>query len=336
MAEPTATTAPANGAPAGAPPTPSPAPAAAPSPAPVASPPKPAAAAPPAPAAGTPPATSAPAPADRPPPANEGVPWPKWREAISANKRLKEQVDTLTERITKEYEPVKAKMAELEQQLQQAGSLREQHELLMWALDNHPDLRDALYQRLGTTPPPATARPGLARPPARPAAPAPGTSLDPEVRKLIDENRQLMAQMREQGETQARATAQAQFNATVGGIVDRFLVERKYDGTAELYPQHTLRQDVLDFLASEGERLEGGGTIEDVPVLLNRWYARTEAMRGLWLKDYIPGKAADGAVPASIPGGGAPVEIKDKPLPLSDPNFRAQIKALMRQGAGAA
>ncbi len=258
------------------------------------------------------------------------MPYPKFREVIAERNRLKAEMDALSKRVTDEYEPLKAKLTPLEQQVAELSRSREEFETLMWALERNPAIRDELYRSLGTTPPPGTEparRPAL-RPPGR-TEPA-TAALPPDVQKTLDESKALITEMRANSARELQQANQARFDAHVNTIIDHFLSERKYDGSLELYPGTTLRDDVLGFLRQNAEHLDGGGTLEDVPPLLNRWYARNEALRAFWLKDYLPAKASDKTLPAALPGGQPPLEISDKPLAISQPGFKDQVKEAMR------
>jgi hypothetical protein len=261
------------------------------------------------------------------------VPWPKHREVLASHRRLEAELARERERISKEYEPLGGKLKTLETQIAEMSRTKEEFDTLMWALDRHPELRDQLYRALGTeAPPPGTRQPTGGRATAVPPTPN-IAQLPPELLSKIEENNRAIAEMRTQTRAAQLDAEQAHFDKQVEDTTGRFMGERGFDLTLELYPGYTLKDDVMDFLTTMGARI-GGGTMDDVVPLLNRYYARQEAMRQFWLKGYTPGKVSDANLPAALPGGAPPLEIADKPLAISDPRINRQVADALRASLG--
>ena len=293
----------------------------------------------PAPEAGPGAGASSPEP---PPPelrlAPEDVPYPKFREIEMERTRYKREAEQLRQ----QYEPLAARVPTLEQQItdttrryEEARSAQEDLDHLLGIVQSDPDLKRQVFEALNSGRPMPSAR---SAPPPRTPAEAAAAGLPPEQMAKLDRVFSIVERA-EQAERQAVArSAQAALDTQVEQMTNRYLTERGYDPSVIVDKSRgtKLSDIVLDFIATEAEGL-GGGKIEDVPHLLNRWYARTESVVQHRIRGYTDAKVADARnIPPSLPGGSPPVSVENRPLPVSDPRVATQAIAYLRsrlQGA---
>ena len=310
------------GDPAGTPPAASPGPASPPPAAPAAD----GTVAPPSPGA-TPPAP------DGPPLklAPEDVPYRAFREVETERTRFKRELEALR----REHEPLQEKLTAAERQIQEVntrfeGAARagDDLETLLAVLDRNPDLRTQVLDQLnaGGVLPRRAAAPSARLPGAAPTAPAVPTATDQRIDRVLS----VIEQAEQRAATAEREAAQQSFENQVAGVAAKYLTERGYDPTQVVDPTQSLRlvDDVMDFLRQEGEAL-GGGRLADVPHLLNRWYARQEAIVNHRLRGYSADKRHDATLPPTVPGG-TPAQVTERSLPISDPRFAQQAVELLR------
>lgn len=263
------------------------------------------------------------------------VPYPRFREVETERTRYKREADELRQK----YEPLDTKVTTLEQQIADAtrrydevAPAKADLELLLGVLDTNPELRRQVFDELnsGRAIQPRAAGGGAVRPPS--AAPPAAPGLAPEVNQRLERVLGVIEQAETNQRQEAARQAQAAFDSRVESQAATFLTERGYDPNLVVDPRSNLRvvDVVLDYMAVEGEKF-GGGRIEDVPHLLNGWYARQEQIVSHRLKSYAGAKVADArAVPTSLPGGSPPVSVENKALPISDPRVTRQAIDFLR------
>lgn len=265
--------------------------------------------------------------------APEAVPYARFREIETERTRYKREA----EQLRNDYEPLRSKVPAYEQQIAEANAradaartAQEDLDHLLGVVQSDPELKRQVFDLLNS----GRALPSAGRPAAPPRTPAEAQAmgLPPEQMAKIDRVFNIVERA-EQAEHHARAqAAQTQLDNEVERMATKYLTERGYDPAIVVDPSKgtKLSDVVLDFIADEAKGL-GGGRIEDVPYLLNRWYARTEAVVHHRVRNYTGQKLATAqSSPPSLPGGSPPISVENRPLPVSDPRVAQQALAYLR------
>lgn len=287
------------------------------------------------PASGSPlPAVASPPP---PPPeplklAPTDVPYPRFREVETERTEFKRRYEAAQQ----ELGPTRARVSQAEQQAQtlerQLAERSADLDTYLGVLDRDPELRARVLELLDQGGAPGAAR----RPAAASPAPTNGAQLSPEITSKLDRALSIIDRA-EQADRQAQKDrVQGEFNTEVSRQINGFLIERSYDPAQVLDSSGAnLADDVVRFLVVEGKQM-GLERMEDVPFLLNRWYARQEAITQQRLRGYSAAKVADAQnLPPPVPSG-SPAQATDRPLPLSDAGFNARVMAAFRRSTDGA
>jgi len=223
------------------------------------------------------------------------VPWPKWRQLNREYTTARREWDGQRQR----YEQ---QVAEARQQAEARARFERDYKTLEAALRAHPDLAQALAERLGE---PGTARPGQ----------APMAALPPEVLQRLqklDKLDELTARFEQadklRHEAQERA-ADEQLSNDLNGTIGKLLQARKDGQGHPLYGEEftpMVRAYVLQRVNSP--EMEGA-TLEDVPYLVAEWFKHFEGAIQKRINGLRAGVQGDQKLPPA-PGSTVPVSQK--------------------------
>lgn len=256
------------------------------------------------------------------------VPGPKYRQT----QRELREVQAEYQRFKQEMEPLKGQVATFEQELAKSKEDREQYETLLAVLEANPELRRGVLDGAAQLPG------GVHR--TRPSDNGKGqyVKLAPETEKHLEKVGELVETIsRAEKEERQRVTVaqRQQRQAEVHTQVETYLRTHKYDPMEKIDPtdpEAILRDEVIDFLVNEAERM-GGLERDDVPHVLNRWLAREMHKESRVLAKHTTRKteAVRVAPPAAPPVATPVTKITDKLPALGTREHKDDVRQWLRE-----
>ena len=245
------------------------------------------------PGAGSPPEAAAPLPPLTP----EPVPYAKFREAQTAATRYRRQMQAAEQRW---QEQIQEREREWIAERERLNAQAENFAAMQSVLEQHPDLADQLYERLGTG--------GQARPQQQP----PVAQLPPELVERLSKIDDVTGYIERAERRERQAAFEAGLRETQSELntsVKKILTDRRYQNVDKLTPLAS--NYVLWRVRNMGPDAEVG--MDVVPALLAEFLMPLEEEYSARLDGYRQGKVADRATNPAVPGGAAPGTLATRP-----------------------
>lgn len=241
------------------------------------------------------------------------VPWATFRQLRREYTDFKRTTESARTQHAQE-------MARLNQQMQEAAQERNDYRSLRAALNAHPDLAQALYERLSG----GRGAPAGAAPAAAVGAPQPSkelANLERQVSAIAGD----WAQIKQERAQAAQRAADMELSRQLDTEVKKFLTGKDYPEEyvelARSYVLHRVRAPDMD-----------DATIDDVPYLLNDWFKIMEGGHQRRINRLRDGTRATGAaVPPVTPASpSAPIQ-QTAPSGALDGTTAALLEAELRK-----
>ena len=241
------------------------------------------------------------------------VPWSKFREVQTGYSRLRREYDAATKKATEQ-------IATFEKDLAEHRQYKDDYTALADALRAHPDIADALQERL---------RGASGRPVPSGGAAASVAALPPELLKRLEKVDELHASVQEARKAQVQAEqrmADQKVDTELQGTLKSCLAERKY--SEKLLPQ--ARRYVLSRIHEMGDDADDL-TMEDVKYIFAEWFKEMETFHQERVGATVNGLREDAKLPA-VPGATPPVSGKPDMGALDGRTARTLEQMLKERG----
>lgn len=238
------------------------------------------------------------------------VPWGRFREVQTSYTRLKREHEAAVRDAT-------TKVTQFERDLTEARQVKSDYEALSEALRAHPDIAEALHDRLG--------RGRLGG-----GAPAGTVALPPEVSKRLeklDTLDKIMERIQKAEQTQQQAEIQAA-DRQVEQQLDQHLTKLLTDRGYEPEWLGDAKEHVFGRIRTMGP--DADVTMDDVTYLFAEWYRKMEKFASARTGTTVAG-ARDAQRLPPVPGGSPPITPAPTAAGALDGNTARALEEQLRQ-----